>query len=96
MAGLHDPKGVFDLIWCDVDQCHYCVPRPPRPAEDLKEYFSETLYQVARGSTLTLAGTSAMGYKPQLKFEKIDIREDLERNIEEGNIAFKKYIEGSR
>lgn len=92
--GPNDPNEIYDLIWCEVDKCHYCVRRVKGVTyEQLKEHFAETLWRVSGGSALTLAGTNAPPYLPQeIEFARIDITESVKESIKKTNDAYQKYM----
>ena len=76
------PEQRYDLIWCEIDKCHYLVPRPSRPLAEQKEHFTK-LHEIAMGNVLELAMTSSVRFHSpaNLPFAKLDLTKEIDRSI---------------
>ena len=62
--GPNNIDGNFDIIWVDVDDMYYIVPRPENYKEmnidERKDYFND-LCGISTGAASTMAGHNAVG-----------------------------------
>jgi hypothetical protein len=75
----------YDLIWVECDKTHYIVQRPPLETDEEMERHFNNMKSLARGSTLTLAGYTAVRWP--------ELNNDLHKKIDEFNESWRNSLE---